>query len=162
MSSLQDILPETLIYKNNFFNTEDILKKSRYVAFYYSKKTCPYCEKFTPQLIDFYNKSRNMYFEQNLTYPNWFEIVFISKDISTKNWDENINKMPWPIVNYYETNNVLFDNPIKTVPALILFDNLSGKVIDVNARITIGDLYGVENSISYDMVDETFKHWDSL
>ena len=70
--------------------TLDPEKAIDHFLFYYSASWSPSCRKFTPDLIEFYNKAK----KQNSN----FEIVFISSDDSEKAMLAYIKKakMPWP------------------------------------------------------------------
>lgn len=67
---------------------KDVAKPTKYYVFYYSASWCAPCQKFTPSLVEFYNKSKN---------PS-FEVYFISSDHSEDDMEGYIKdkSMPWP------------------------------------------------------------------
>ena len=89
---------------------------------------CPPCRRFTPILIDFYNKYSK---EKN------FEIIFISSDEDQNSFDEYYKDMPWLKLNQQDQDNKdkldeLFQ--VNGIPTLILLDGHSADVICKDAR----------------------------
>lgn len=70
------------------------LEKKKLVALYYSAHWCAPCRKFTPQLVDYYNRVAPAHPE--------FEIIFVSADRSRFAWEAYIQeaKMPWLAIDY--------------------------------------------------------------
>lgn len=101
------------------------IDKADYVAIYFSAHWCPPCRKFTPKLVEFYNKVKP-------SHSN-FELVFVSFDHSEKDmysYMADMN-MPWPALSYKLTQSK--DNPFKSyagngIPHLVFMDK-TGKVI---------------------------------
>jgi nucleoredoxin len=70
------------------------LKDKKLIALYYSAHWCGPCRKFTPQLVEYYNRVVRQHPE--------FEIIFVSDDRSRYNWQNYIQeeKMPWLAIDY--------------------------------------------------------------
>ena len=68
------------------------LSEKKYVIFYFSAAWCGPCQKFTPQLVDFYNKNK----DKN------FELVFVSSDRDEKSMLKYMKskKMSFPAVKF--------------------------------------------------------------
>ncbi len=66
---------------------KDAAKPEKYYVFYYSASWCAPCQKFTPSLVEFYNKKKNAS----------FEIYFISSDNDEADMEGYIKEksMPW-------------------------------------------------------------------
>ena len=103
------IIAEQLAGKLVKLENEDLVrykldpeKAIDHFLFYYSASWSPSCRKFTPDLIEFYNKAK----KQNSN----FEIVFISSDDSEKEMLAYIKKakMPWPIIKFEEIDKLDF------------------------------------------------------
>ena len=112
MTSYYDIIGNELIdNKNNKYELKELTKK-KYFGLYFSAKWCGPCRKFTPKLIEFYNKTQN------------FEIIFISLDTDEKEFNEYFSKMPWKSLPFNnEQSSKLSDFfDVKGIPTLVLVD----------------------------------------
>lgn len=69
------------------------LADAKIVAFYYSAMWCGPCRKFTPKLVEAYQRLK-------AKYPTQFELVFVSADRDEFNMAEYMRsyRMPWPAV----------------------------------------------------------------
>ncbi len=92
------------------------------VLVYYSAHWCPPCRKFTPKLVDFYNKNGG---------GEAFEIVFASSDRSAEDMFHYMEDahMPWLAIDYDKIN----ETGIKShggpyIPSLVMF-NEAGEVV---------------------------------
>lgn len=74
---------------------KDLAKPTKYYVFYYSASWCQPCQKFTPSLVEFYNKHKN---------PA-FEIYFVSSDTEEGDMEGYIKEksMPWPALKLGKT-----------------------------------------------------------
>ncbi|MFL6538403.1 MAG: thioredoxin-like domain-containing protein [Chthoniobacterales bacterium] len=72
----------------------DTLPNKKLIGLYFSAHWCGPCRKFTPQLVDFYNRVAPQHPE--------FEIVFVSADHSRAEMETYVReaKMPWPALDY--------------------------------------------------------------
>jgi len=100
------------------------LEKKKLYAFYFSAHWCGPCRKFTPQLVDFYNRVAPQHPE--------FELIFISNDRQPFNMETYMREanMPWPAIEFAKVGgkDVLNRYEGKGIPCLVLVD-ASGKVI---------------------------------
>ncbi len=117
------------------------LEKKKYVALYYSAHWCGPCRKFTPQLIEFYNRFA-------AAHPD-FEIVFVSSDRSRFGWETYIRetKMPWLAVDYDQVSELagIKDLGGASIPSLLVLDSGSRVV----ASSYDGEKYlGPQNAIA--------------
>ena len=100
----------------------DATKPTKYYLFYYTASWCGPCHKFTPSLVEFYNKSKNAA----------FELVVITQDDDEKAMEEYAAemKMPWPQLELSKVEKFEkeFPYPGTGIPNLVLTD-LQGKLI---------------------------------
>lgn len=103
---------------------DQTFEKKKLIALYFSGRWCPSCRKFTPELVDYYNRVA-------AAHPE-FEVVFVSSDRSGPAMEEYMRdtKMPWPAVKY---EKIAEKEELKKyggsgIPCLVLVD-ASGKVI---------------------------------
>jgi len=100
--------------------------KSGIVALYFSASWCPPCKRFTPLLIDFYNAAKEA--------KSGFEIVFISSDRGTEEFEEYYGKMPWLSIPQIQGSAGIKTNLAETlgisaIPALAIIDTKTGEFI---------------------------------
>lgn len=106
-----------------------------YVLFYYSAHWCPPCRKFTPKLVEFYNKNGG---------GEAFEIVFVSSDHSKEKMYGYMEEagMSWLAVGYDDVEKTdirSYGGPY--IPSLVMFDqegNLVAGAFDFEADEYIG------------------------
>jgi nucleoredoxin len=86
-SIIDTVIPHIVNNKGEKIDYKEI-KEKPYVMYYFSAAWCPPCRKFTPVLVDFYNKNGG---KEN------FEIVFVSADRSAEKMKAYMTdkKMPW-------------------------------------------------------------------
>jgi nucleoredoxin len=98
--------------------------RKKLIALYFSAYWCGPCRKFTPQLVEFYNRVAPQHPE--------FEIVFVSYDRSSMAMEDYMRetKMPWPAIDYAKLpdKGALKKYAGEGIPCLVLLDD-SGKVI---------------------------------
>lgn len=102
------------------FKPAELKKPARYYAFYYTASWCGPCQKFTPELVEFYNANKN----------DNFEIVLISYDRNEgamENYAKE-KKMPWPQLKLKKLGSFRneFNHGVHGIPSLIVCD-LEGK-----------------------------------
>src|SRR5213078_3003562 len=70
------------------------LANKKLIAFYFSAHWCAPCRKFTPQLVDYYNRVAAQHPE--------FEIIFVSMDRNQFGFETYMREgnMPWPAIDY--------------------------------------------------------------
>jgi nucleoredoxin len=97
------------------------LEKKKFVALYYSAHWCAPCRKFTPQLIEYYNRVV-------AAHPE-FEIIFVSSDRSRFGWETYIGemKMPWLAVDYDQLVELAGVRKLggSSIPSLLVLDAAS-------------------------------------
>jgi len=88
-----------------------------YVLLYFSAHWCPPCRRFTPLLIEFYNKLKK---EQNKN----IELVFCSNDHDEGEYKEYISDMPWLCMPFQakETNILGKKYKANGIPHLVIVD----------------------------------------
>jgi nucleoredoxin len=103
---------------------DEALAKKKIVALYFSADWCAPCRKFTPQLVEFYNRVAPQHPE--------FDIVFVSHDRSSLSMETYMRdaKMPWPAIDFGKlpSKETLKKYAGQSIPCLVLLD-ASGKVI---------------------------------
>jgi len=103
---------------------EDALAQKKLLAFYFSAEWCQPCRKFTPQLVEYYNRVAPQHPE--------FEIIFYSFDKSPFAMEKYMREenMPWPAVDFEKLREkeVLKKNAGNGIPSLVLVD-ATGKVL---------------------------------
>jgi nucleoredoxin len=93
---------------------EQQLDGVRLYAFYYSAMWCGPCRKFTPQLIEAYQRLKTQ-------YPNQFELIFVSSDRDEFNMHEYMrsHRMPWPAVRFGSVDDSLRQFSGGSIPWLV-------------------------------------------
>jgi thiol-disulfide isomerase/thioredoxin len=112
-------------YNGSLSRFDDVpLEKKKLYALYFSAHWCGPCRKFTPQLVDFYNRVAPQHPE--------FELIFISNDRQPFNMETYMKEtnMPWPAIEFAKVGgkDVLNRYEGKGIPCLVVID-ASGKVI---------------------------------
>lgn len=105
------------------FKAYDLPKNINYFLMYFSASWCPPCQKFTPELVGFYN--------ENQLGQKGVAIIFVSSDSNEEAMYRYMHtkKMPWPAVAYDKRSlSILQRLNISNLPGLVLMD-AQGKVI---------------------------------
>jgi nucleoredoxin len=101
-----------------------LLAEKKLFALYFSAHWCAPCRKFTPQLVDFYNRIAPQHPE--------FELIFFSDDRGQFNMDTYMRdiKMPWPAIDFQKlaSKEALKRYAGKSIPCLVLVD-AGGRVL---------------------------------
>lgn len=125
-SAFDDVLDGNLVSLSGkrLAAKKDFVKPTKYYLFYYTASWCGPCHKFTPSLVEFYNK--------NKPGNNEFELVLITSDSSDdamEGYAEEF-KMPWPQLKFSRTEKFKkeFKYPGGGIPNLVLTDT-EGKLI---------------------------------
>jgi len=103
------------------------LANKKLIAFYFSAHWCAPCRKFTPQLVDYYNRVAAQHPE--------FEIVFYSFDKSPFAFETYMREtnMPWLAIDFTKLKGkeAIAKNAGNGIPSLVLVDS-SGSVISAS------------------------------
>ena len=103
---------------------DEMFAKKKLIALYFSAYWCGPCRKFTPQLVEFYNRVAAQHPE--------FDIVFVSSDRSPLGMESYMRdmQMPWPAIDYARlpSKGALTKYAGEGIPCLVLLDD-GGKVI---------------------------------
>lgn len=103
-----------------------------YLMFYFSASWCKPCGAFTPKLADWYGKHQAAAKEGQKT-----EIVFVSADKSSGEFDAYRAKMPWAALDFDHRQeaadlNDKFD--VEGIPTLVLVNAKTLEVVHTDAR----------------------------
>lgn len=103
---------------------DETIGRKKLIAYYFSASWCGPCRKFTPQLVDYYNRVA-------AAHPE-FEIVFFSKDKSATDMEQYMRQMnmPWPAIAFdkLKEKEQLAQAAGSGIPSLVLVD-ASSKLI---------------------------------
>lgn len=130
MSGLSKIFAN-LVIKKKGQEVPHASLSGKIVWLYFSASWCPPCRGFTPQLVEFYTKYSA---EKN------FEVVFISWDEESEDYEGYYAKMPWATVGFIEPADQQRFNDlykVESIPTLIGIDAESGDVVSRTARTMV-------------------------
>lgn len=100
------------------------LEKKKLIALYFSAHWCGPCRKFTPQLVEYYNRVAPQHPE--------FELIFVSNDRSPFGFQTYMKdtQMPWPAIDYQKVNDKTSITKYAGggIPDLVLLD-ASGRIL---------------------------------
>jgi len=103
---------------------DEALETKKLIALYFSAHWCGPCRKFTPALVDYYNRVAPQHPE--------FEIIFVSLDRSPFAMETYMREanMPWPAIDYQKLpgKDAIRKYAGEGIPDLVLVDR-TGKVI---------------------------------
>jgi nucleoredoxin len=124
---IQPLVKGDLVYWHNGslsrFDDEP-LEKKKLIALYFSAHWCGPCRKFTPQLVEYYNRVAPQHPE--------FEIIFVSVDRNQFGFETDLREanMPWPAIDYQKVagKDAIRKYAGDGIPCLVVVDP-SGKVI---------------------------------
>lgn len=96
-NAIQQLVKGDLVqlHYGDFTHFDDhLLDQKKLIALYFSAHWCAPCRKFTPQLVDYYNRVAAQHPE--------FEIIFVSLDKSQFAFETYMREanMPWPAIDY--------------------------------------------------------------
>ncbi|MDA0323836.1 MAG: thioredoxin-like domain-containing protein [Verrucomicrobia bacterium] len=94
-----------------------------YYAFYFSASWCGPCRRFTPQLVDFYNKQKDL--------AKFCEVILVSADQNKQAMAQYMAdaKMPWPALSHDKAGSrEVVQYAGSGIPCLVLVDK-EGKVV---------------------------------
>jgi len=98
---------------------DSVIANKKLIAVYFSAHWCGPCRKFTPQLVEYYNRVAAQHPE--------FEIVFYSHDRSASDFENYMREtnMPWLAIDFPKLKGKqgLTKNAGPGIPSLVLFDS---------------------------------------
>lgn len=104
-------------------------KESAIVSiFFFDCFRCPPCRRFTPLLIDFYNKH---------AAEKKFEIIFVSSDSDEESFEDYYKDMPWLKLDFQQPeikDKLEAKFQVEGIPRLVLIDGHTGQFICHDAR----------------------------
>jgi nucleoredoxin len=117
------------------------LETKKLVALYYSAHWCGPCRKFTPQLVEYYNRVREAHPE--------LELIFVSADRSRFGWETfiRVTKMPWLAIDYDQLAEMQVVKKLggDSIPSLLVLNSV-GQVV---ASTYEGEKYlGPQNALA--------------
>ena len=118
---------------------DEALENKKLYLFFFSANWSPQGRKFTPQLVEYYNRVVPQHPE--------FEVIFFSADRSPFGMETYMGQtnMPWPAVDYEKLGGkaAIQNNFVRGLPCLILVDG-SGKILS--------NSYGTERNLGPETV----------
>ncbi len=123
---IDQIKGDLVTSKNGILNTynDQALDQKKLIGLYFSAHWCGPCRKFTPTLIEYYNRVAPAHPE--------FEILFVSNDRSAPDMEAYMRdtQMPWPAVRF---DKVVEKEAVRKyagdgIPCLVIIDS-DGRVV---------------------------------
>jgi nucleoredoxin len=104
---------------------DQALDKKKLIGLYFSARWCGPCRKFTPELVEYYNRVTPAHPE--------FEIIFVSSDRSAPAMEAYMRdmQMPWPAVHFDKlaSKESLRAYAGSSIPCLVIIDAATGQVV---------------------------------
>ena len=119
-SLMQGLRDKLIVFRDGVISRADDseLENKKLIALYFSAHWCGPCRKFTPQLVEFYNRVAPQHPE--------FEIIFVSCDRSRFNWETYMReaRMPWPAIDFDQLTGSASLKQLggDGIPSLVLLD----------------------------------------
>lgn len=100
----------------------------KFLGIYFSAHWCPPCRGFTPKLVEFYKRRKELGHDD-------FEIIFASSDQNQAEFDEYFGEMPWLALPFKDSRiSALSDRfDVEGIPAFIILDP-ERNVVTTSAR----------------------------
>jgi len=141
--SLQETLGSSFLSHSELSTVGQSLFAGKFLGIYFSAHWCPPCRQFTPKLVSFYNKRKELGHQD-------FEIIFASSDQNQHEFDEYFKEMPWLAIPFGDKRikNLSSHFEVDGIPFFVILDP-AGKVVTTSAR----------NSIMSDPLGEKFPFY---
>ena len=103
----------------------------KFVGIYFSAHWCPPCKQFTPKLVNFYNKRKELGHDD-------FEIIFASSDKDRGQFDEYFGEMPWLALPYGDARKESLSTRfgVEGIPFFVILDP-ERNIVTTSARNAI-------------------------
>lgn len=145
---------EELLRGSDMNAVAEVRESAKAFAFYFSASWCPPCRMFTPQLVEFYNNTREI----------GLEIIFVGLDRTEKDHNAYFAKMPWLAVPWYGENSDRADPRdvltkefrIRGIPHLAI-TKPDGTIIDAQGKQKVADL--VSKNASVEEMKDLANQW---
>jgi len=134
-----------------YVQTSDALGNKKYVMLYFSAKYCPPCRSFTPLLAEAYNAHKR-HLQSNVDGDE-IEVVFVSFDSTSLEYNEYKSTMPWPAVPFDNLWRMGIKDSlsrafgIRSIPTLIILDGQSGDIVTRNGRSEYSNFFQGEYEV---------------
>lgn len=124
----------------------DALGGKDQVLLYFSAHWCPPCRRFTPLLIELYNKLKT---EKNM------ELVFCSLDREEDEYKEYISDMPWLCMPFKASESQILAQKYKAsgIPHLVVLDG-EGNIITLDGT---SEVHGDESGVNFPWKQKSFS-----
>ena len=133
IESIEDSL--VILDSKKFKDVKDFTPPNKYYVFYKTASWCPPCQRFTPTLVEFYDKYK-------ATHGDDFEIILVTSDQDEQSMlNYSIQKkMKWPQIDIEKVGNFSAKHslPGSGIPNLLVCDregNILKKSYDVNEYV---------------------------
>lgn len=117
---------EGKLVKANGSASSSKTSKKKYIIFYFSAKWCGPCQRFTPELVKFYDDNKSKHKD--------FEVVFVSSDRSAKDQLAymKMKKMKFPAVKFDKITKSIrsIQGGRGGIPHLTMMDAKGKKIVD--------------------------------
>lgn len=138
MTSVNQLFGDTLLTKNGYKTTTELLANKKRTALYFSADYCAPCHRVTPVISEFYDSLN----EENDTI---LEVIFVSLDSDMSSFNSYYSKMPFAAIPFSNKSTIdilrkRYD--IKTIPTLIVVETSTGRIVDVDGVSTIVNCNG--------------------
>ena len=104
--------------------SSNALEHKKLVAFYFSAHWSAPCRKFTPELVDYYDRV-------SAQHPE-FQLIFVSLDRSRYSWETYVreSRMPWLALDYEQLDRFAELTKLggETLPSLLVIDD-TGRIV---------------------------------
>ncbi|TMW56510.1 hypothetical protein Poli38472_006520 [Pythium oligandrum] len=122
----------------------DALAQKKVIGLYFSAHWCPPCRKFTPLLSYVYDEIKEEHDD--------IEIVFVSSDRETAQFDEYYTEMPWLALPWAESRDLIPELrekfAVQFIPTLIFFND-KGEIIEREGRTFVEqNMRNVDNLVA--------------
>ncbi|XP_067929799.1 nucleoredoxin-like [Watersipora subatra] len=132
MAKLEELLSKHIVNKEGeSIEWESITGPGTTLCLYYSAHWCPPCRRFTPMLIEFYNKLKKG------DKGKGVEFIFISSDSDEKAFNDYYKDMPWLALQFDQRDlkaQISKKHGVRGIPTLVIVNGETGDTITTKGR----------------------------